>query len=150
MIEKGKIMSNESEVVEIFNDFFVTITDSLRIVENEDIVLPSEDIRDPIDQILFRFSRHPSIQKIRSLNVNIGSFSFEKVSVPNMKNEVDGLNPSKSTSFKSIPPKLLKNFISFHFIYLRRVALRQKPFFKGPSIKNFIIITRIPKKTTLI
>ena len=102
-------MSNESEVAETFNNFFVTITDSLGIVENEAIVLPSEDISDPIDQILFRFSRHPSIQKIRSLNVNIGSFSFEKVSVQNMKNEVDGLNPSKSTTFKSIPPKLLKH-----------------------------------------
>ena len=41
--------------------------------------------------------------------MNIGSFSFEKVSVQNMKNEVDGLNPSKSTTLKSIPPKLLKN-----------------------------------------
>ena len=28
----------------------------------------------------------------------------------------------------------LHSFI--HFIYLRRVALRQKPFFKGPSDKN--------------
>ena len=101
-------MSNESEVAETFNNFFVTVTDSLGIVENEDIVLPSEDISDPIDQILCRFSRHPSIQKIRSLNVNIGSFSFEKVSLQNMKNEVDGLNPSKSTTFRSIPPKLLK------------------------------------------
>ena len=24
-------------------------------------------------------------------------------------------------------------FFHFHFIYLRRVALRQRPFFKGPS-----------------
>ena len=101
-------MSNESEVAETFNNFFVTITDSLGIVENED-VLPSEDIIDHIDQILFRFSRHPSIQQIRSLNVNIGSFSSEKESVQNMKNEVDGLNPPKSTTFKSILPKLLKN-----------------------------------------
>ena len=42
LIEDGKIMSNESEVAETFNNFFVTITDSLGIVENEDIVLPSE------------------------------------------------------------------------------------------------------------
>ena len=49
LIEDGKIMSNESEVAETFNNFFVTITDSLGIVENEDIVLPSEDISDPID-----------------------------------------------------------------------------------------------------
>ena len=69
-------MSNGSEVAETFKNFFVTITDSLGIVENEDIVLPSEDISDPIDQILCRFSRHPSIQKIRSLNAN--SSKYEK------------------------------------------------------------------------
>ena len=109
MIEEGKIISSESEVAETFNNFFVTITDSLGIVENEDIILPSEDINDPIDQILFWFSRHPSIQKIRSMKGNIGSFSFEKVSVENMKNELERLNTSKSTTFKSIPPKLLKN-----------------------------------------
>ena len=45
----------------------------------------------------------------------------------------------------------LIDLISFDFIYLRRVALWPKPFFKGPSNKNIIIIiTRIPKKTTLI
>ena len=107
-------MSNESEVAETFNNFFVTITDSLGIVENEDIVLPSEDISDPIDRISCRFSRHPSIKKIRSLNVNIGSFSFEKVSVQNMKNKVDGLNPSKSTTFRTISllasPHVVVNF----------------------------------------
>ena len=46
--------------------FFVTITDSLGIVENEDIILDSDDITDPIYQVLFKFSRHPSIQNILS------------------------------------------------------------------------------------
>ena len=43
---------------------------------------------------------------------------------------------------------LISIWFRFDFIYLRRVALRQKPFFKGPSNKNIIIIiTNIPKKT---
>ena len=109
LIEEGEIVSNESDVAETFNDFFVTITESLGVIENQNIILDSEDISDPIDQIIFKFSRHPSIQKIRSLNGNIGSFSFEKVSADNMKNEIDALNSSKSTTFKSIPPKLLKS-----------------------------------------
>ena len=88
--------------------FFVTITDSLGIIENENIISASEDLSDPIDEILFKFSRHPSIQKIRSLDVNNGSFSFEKVSIENIKNGISELNPSKPTIFKSIPPKLLK------------------------------------------
>ena len=109
LIEEGKIVSKESDVAETFNDFFVTITDSLGIVENKEIVLDSNDFTDPIDQILFKFSRHPSIQKIRSLKQNAGSFSFEKVSIENIKNEISELNPSKASTFKNIPPKLLKS-----------------------------------------
>ena len=97
-------MSNESDVAETFNNFFVTITDSLGIIENENIILASEDISDPIDQIVLKFSRHPSIQKIRSFNENNGCFSFEKVSIENIKNGISELNPSKATTFKSIPP----------------------------------------------
>ena len=109
LIEEGETVSNESDVAEIFNKFFVTITKSLGIIENQNIILDSEDISNPIDQIIFKFSRHPSIQKIRSLDGNIGSFSFENVSADNMKNEIDTLNPSKSITFKSIPTKLLKS-----------------------------------------
>ena len=109
LIEEGETVSNESDVAEIFNKVFVKITKSLGIIENQNIILDSEDISDPIDQIIFKFSRHPSIQKVRSLNGNIGSFSFEKVSADNMENEIDTLNPSKSTTFKSIPTKLLKS-----------------------------------------
>ena len=45
----------------------------------------------------------------RNKNGNIVSFTSEKVSVENVKNELDGLNTSKSTTFKSVPPKLLKS-----------------------------------------
>ena len=109
LVEEGKIVSNESDIAETLNNFFVTITYSLGIIENENIILASEDISDPIDQIVLKFSRHPSIQKIRSLNENNGCFSFEKVSIENIKNGISELNPSKATTFKSIPPKLLKS-----------------------------------------
>ena len=42
-------MSNESDVAEMFNNFLVTITDSLGIIENENIIVASEDISNPID-----------------------------------------------------------------------------------------------------
>ena len=108
LVEEGKIVSNESDVAETFNNFFVTI-DSLGIIENENIILAYEDISDPVDQIVFKFSRPPSIQKIRSFNENNGCFSFEKVSIENIKNGISELNPFKATTFKSIPVKLLKS-----------------------------------------
>ena len=109
LIEEGEIVSNESEVAETFNNYFVTITDSLGIIENENIILASEVISDPIDQIVLKFSRHPSIRRIRSLNENNGCFSFEKVSIESIKNGISELNPSQATPCKSIPPKLLKS-----------------------------------------
>ena len=108
LVEDVKVVSNESDVAETLNNFFVTITDSLGIIENENIILASEDFSDPIDQIVLKFSRHPSIQKIHSLDVNNGSFSFEKISTENIKNGISELNPSKATTFKSIPAKLVK------------------------------------------
>ena len=58
---------------------------------------------------MFKFSRHQSSRKIRSLNENNGCFSFEKVSIENIKNGISEINPSQETPFRSIPPKLLKS-----------------------------------------
>ena len=46
---------------------------------------------------------------------------------------------------EEIYQKTIRDFISFHFIYLRRVALRQKPFFKGPSSRFSRDLTYISK-----
>ena len=54
----------------------------------------------------------------------------------------------KSAAISQIDPSIVSNFhiyFIFHISYLnllRRVALRQKPFFKGPSAKNLITIYR--------
>ena len=55
LVEDRKVVSNESDVAETFSNFFVTITDSLGTIENENIILASEDLSDPIDQIVFKF-----------------------------------------------------------------------------------------------
>ena len=77
LAEEGNVVSNESDVAETFTNLFVTITDSLGIIENENIILASDDISDSIHQIVFKFWMYPSIEKIRSLNENNGCFSFD-------------------------------------------------------------------------
>ena len=61
MVEEGKSVLNESDVAETFNNFCVMITDSPVIIENEHIIIASEHISDPINQIVTKFSRHPSM-----------------------------------------------------------------------------------------
>ena len=50
LIEDGKMVSEDSEIAEIFNHFFANITESLGISANESLMLPADDIKDPIDR----------------------------------------------------------------------------------------------------
>ena len=108
LIEDERIISKDEEVAETLNDYFVTVTDSLGLIENCETITSTEGVTDPIDQALIKYSNHPSIRKIRSLVQNDSLFHFNNVSVQEMETEIGRLNPSKATTFKNIPPKVLK------------------------------------------
>ena len=61
-----EIISDDIEVAEIFNRFFVTVTESLGIKENNDNISDTEGILDPIEKSVRRYSNHPSILKLRA------------------------------------------------------------------------------------
>ena len=107
LIEDDRIISKDEEVAETLNNYFVTVTDSLSLTESE-IITSTEGAMDPIDQALIKYSNHPSIRKIRSLVQNDSLFHFDNVSIEEMKTEIGRLNPSKATTVKNIPPKILK------------------------------------------
>ena len=62
LIEDETIISNDDEVPETMNNFFVSVTDSLGIKENSGYKNATEGITDPIDKAVHKFSNHPSIQ----------------------------------------------------------------------------------------
>ena len=109
LVEDDEIISDDIEVAEIFNRFFVTVTESLGIKENNDNISDTEGILDPIEKSVQRYSNHPSILKIKSHFLNVESFTFNPVSLEEMETEIKRLNPKKATTFKNIPPKILKN-----------------------------------------
>ena len=49
LIENDTIISNDKEVAETLNDHFVSITDSLGLTENSEVILSTEGVSDPID-----------------------------------------------------------------------------------------------------
>ena len=109
LVEDDEIISDDIEVAEIFNRFFVTVTESLGIKENNDNISDTEGILDPIEKSVQRYYNHPSILKIKSHFLNVESFTFNPVSLEEMETEIKRLNPKKATTFKDIPPKILKN-----------------------------------------
>ena len=109
LIENETIISNDVEVAETMNEFFVTVTDSLGINENSNYENATEGIIDPVDRAVRKFSNHPSILKIKDHFQNSGSFYFQKVTPDAVDKEVRNLNPKKATTLKNIPPKILKS-----------------------------------------
>ena len=109
LVEDDEIISDDTEVAEIFNSFFVTVTESLGIKENNDNISGTEGILDPIEKSIQKYSNHPSILRIKNRFVNADSFTFNPVSLEEMETEIKRLNSKKATTFKNIPPKILKN-----------------------------------------
>ena len=88
MIEDERIISKDEEVAETLNNYFVTVTDSLGLTENSEIITSTEGVTDPIDQALIKYSNHPSIRKFRSFVQHDGLFHFNNVSIEEMETEI--------------------------------------------------------------
>ena len=109
LTEGERIISDDFEVAETMNEFFVTVTDSLGINENFIDENPTDGVTDPVEKAVKKFSNHPSILKIKSHYQNVGPFVFQKVAPGTVDKEVRNLNPKKATTHKNIPPKILKS-----------------------------------------
>ena len=109
LIEDETIISNDVEVAETMNEYFVTVTDSLGINENSNYENATAGITDPVDKAVYKFSNHPSILKIKDHYQNAGSFHFQKVTPEAVDKEVRNLNPKKATTYTNISTKILKS-----------------------------------------
>ena len=81
---KWKIVSNDKELAEIFNEFFVNIVPNLSINTYHSFLINTEKQNDPIEKAVAKYKNHPSIISIIRLMVNSdSSFSFQRV--PNIQ-----------------------------------------------------------------
>ena len=105
LIENDRIISENNKIAKTFNTYFEIVTDSLNLFE---WIGESVNSNDKIEQILFKFSKHPSILKIKQ-KVKINSkFSFQSVSEDTVKNVVKNLLSDKATAGE-IPVDILEN-----------------------------------------
>ena len=92
--EKGDIIFKNKEITNTFNEYFGLIVESLDLhiwTESSSNVPPSYTSDDDIDNNLIKFVNHPSIKTIKQ-NFNIvGKFSFQPVSVNDVKQVIKDL-----------------------------------------------------------
>ena len=108
LLKDDKIISNDKEVAETFNEFFENSVKSLNIPENSFLKNDTENICDPVEKAITTFENHPSIIDIKEM-IDINSeFSFSKVSQSDIKLELKKSKTNKASIFNNISPKQLK------------------------------------------
>ena len=91
------------------NKFFKNAVSTLNVKENRFITSrSSNDISDPIDKAIDKYKFHPSILLIRKHLKNHDVFSFKTVEIGDIEKEINNINPKRTTTSNSIPPKILK------------------------------------------
>ena len=105
LVEDNNIISDESKLSTIFNSYFNSITDSLKIPEIPGLIAITDD---PVSNAISKFAQHPSINTIKNSCRNDGTeFELSKISRETLIKEVIALNPKKAVS-GAIPIKALK------------------------------------------
>ena len=104
--ENGKLVTDEKEVANIFNDFFVKIVSILGINTEHEYLNTTNISHNPIENAIYKYENHPSAIAIKNyMKGTNSSFSFQTVKKENTAKLITNLdNKLKSMD---IPTKLV-------------------------------------------
>ena len=108
---KEEIITDDKKLADIFNTFFSGAVKSLDINYFEyfswDCIFSENE--DPILRAIEKYSKHPSILKIKENCPQNNNFSFQPANYEDILKEVRGLDESKSSPIETIPARVLKD-----------------------------------------
>ena len=96
LIENDKIIGNNKEISEIFNNFFSSIVAMLNIVTYEDLSVNSVTSEDPLENLVTRYENHPDIGAVLSKSPST-SFLLKTVSKKDIEKEILNLTVAKAS-----------------------------------------------------
>ena len=109
--ENGEIISDESKLVDIFNNHYINIVESTTGTPPTLLGDPSDPNRDfdTVKEIVEKYIDHPIIVKIREHKpCTIGSFSLPLATKEEISKIMKDIDISKSCGPDKIPPKFIK------------------------------------------
>ena len=110
LIKGDEIISEEQEVAETLNNYFIDAVQNLDIKKFYSIEENTNDCKlspeAKIDQIISRYEFHPSILMIKSKVTVSQKFKFEDIGKDEMYNKIKSLDPKKGSS-GDIPTDIL-------------------------------------------
>ena len=122
LTENEEVVSGERELVKIFNEFFSNIVPNLDIQRPLSIILP----HDPVLNAIKKFENHPSILEIKKqIPSDVAfPFSFRKVTLTEIINEIKNLDESKATQSNDIPNKVIKKTMTYLLLLLLKTLIK--------------------------
>ena len=106
LVENNKVVSDESELVEIFSKDFGNIVQNLSI---DGLTNTSDNDAVTIRQAIEKYQNHPSIKVIRENIDTTNNFSFELINPECISKIINNLDTSKVTQQGDIPTKIIKD-----------------------------------------
>ena len=119
--DKGKIVTDKSELTEIFNTHYINIVEKSSGMSPSAIGNPNNPLEDSktVKTIIEKYKNHPSIVNINNqMHSNKETFDFQIPKVEDINRIIKGINPKKATGPDKIPPKIVKlsaNVVDSHF-----------------------------------
>ena len=101
------MVNQDTQIAEIFNQYFANITDSLGITVNDSLLLPTSDILDAVYKSVKKYEDHQIICKIKNTKKFSDKFEFRKVSIEEVAIKIRQLNPRKASPADCILAKIL-------------------------------------------
>ena len=118
--ESIKTITNNEELVKIFNKYFSNVVPNPNIDNNLKDNIPNPNIADPVFCEIKKYETHPSIFKIKEMVVKRNfSFSFKFINRNKIFSELQKLKSKKARQGNTIRVKIIKENISIitDFIY---------------------------------
>ena len=106
--EVEKVISEDMDIAETFNEFFVNIVASLKILPKENYETDIKNDKNPTLNYISKFKNHPSIKVIKSRKKEEQTFTFSYVSYEEVLNEIRKLQTTETTQQNDISTKTLK------------------------------------------
>ena len=107
LVENNKVVSDESNLVEIFSKHFGNIVENLGVDGLTNTSSDNDAVT--IKQAIEKYQNHPSIKVIRENIDTTNNFSFDLINPECMSKIINNLDTSKATQQGDIPTKIIKD-----------------------------------------
>ena len=109
--ENGKLVRDEKEVANIFNDFFVIIVPNSGIDTERDFLNTRNISHNPIENAIYKYENHPSVIAIKKhMKDTSSSLSFKTVTKEHEAKVITNLDNKKAVQSMDTPANLVKEF----------------------------------------